>query len=152
MDLFNRLRKKSDEAKTRFAFFVAVSITFAIAFIWSTTLPARFSSVTNDRQGDGEMLEQQASLTEVFQDVKDKVNAVSDLDEQFDNIDTDTETLNLDALNTMATRSIETLDDANGTNTPNDFEKIDSEGETKPEIVLIEIRKSDISKEDTGVE
>lgn len=141
MKFIKRMRSRSHSVKAQYAFFIALFCTLVIAFVWSTTLPARFSNfnplvpVQEETKTDG------GSLTDIFNEAKMQVGNVVNWDETEQ---PDVTTTNLDALSEGNTPPASTSpeyelppEEESGTTTEGSVES-----ET-PRTVLIEVREKE---------
>ncbi len=76
MDLLERLRTKPHYVKTRYAFLVALSVTFLILVVWVSTLPARFAELSIMQAEHIEGTPEGESLGDLFDNTKDQLGAV----------------------------------------------------------------------------
>lgn len=159
MEIFKRLQSKSSNSKAQYAFFTALSITFVVAFIWSTTLPARLASISEGLVEDGPVDDSSQTFSEIFNEAKNQVGAIADWDEDLEN---EIETTNLDNLKMEEDQEVG-IDSVDNTEThPEDVVVEEADQEPKvlveeeileeqepqqPRTVLIEVKKSSSTEE-----
>lgn len=111
MEFLKRIQSKSSETKAKYAFAFALSVTIIIAVVWTTTLPARFSEITQKSASTAE--ETSDSLSGFFDEVNNQAASLGELKEE---IQEQVKTANLDALNFTGTTTATSSE--NGTTTP----------------------------------
>lgn len=146
MKYLKRIQSKPSSVKARYAFLIALSCTIIIAFIWSTTLPARFSHIDGTQDVEKTEPEPTNTLTDIFNEAKVQVGNVVNWDEGEPESFT---TTNLDALskpkNRVATTSPVTESDSieerqSTTTSPAPVPEA-------PRTVLIEVREKESTEE-----
>jgi len=83
MGVLSEFQKKPDHIKKKYSFLGAVLVTLSIAFVWATSLPARFSTINNSITSDTET--QSATLSKGFMDLventREEFDSVRDIEE-----------------------------------------------------------------------
>jgi len=166
MDSLKRLQNKPSKAKGHYVFFVALFLTLVIAFVWSTTLPARFSKVGPEGNSDteDEQHDETKTFTEILDNAKTQVGAIADWETEDDEEGVEIDTNNLDSLNifddSTAEDSIENEPETIHESVPfqeeqslpekdviTETEVEDDPVEDEPRTVLIEVKKSNPNDE-----
>lgn len=143
MRFIERLKRKSSVTKAQFAFAVAVIATSVVAFVWSTTLPARFASFgTSTDDIKSEENASGPSFTELYDETKSQIGAAAGWN---DAKETNVSTSNMDALKNPVSEEGGTLETTSTSTSTPATEPVENstKGSSTPKTVLIEVKKSE---------
>lgn len=154
MKLIKRIQSKPSSVKARYAFLTALFCTLVIAFVWSTTLPARFSQIDGQKSVPEEKQKTPDSFTDIFNEAKMQVGNVVNWDEAEKR---EVETTNLDSLSelgsqpTTSQEEVTEPEEIESTTIEQPIEPVEEESTTVEEAtetetertILIEVRKQE---------